>query len=165
MAAGATYEPITTQTLGSAATITFNSIASTWTDLKIVAVMQEDLYNQEFCIKFNNDTTSTYSWTQLKGDGSTASSSRNTNDSNGIRAINTSNAQWGLAEVNIFSYAGSTYKTVLTKGSSDQNGSGQTRVTVGLWRSTAAITSIQLDSIGLAFKAGSTFTLYGIKAA
>ena len=37
MAAGATYEPIATQTLASAAaSITFSSIAATYTDLRLV---------------------------------------------------------------------------------------------------------------------------------
>ena len=36
MAAGSTYTPIATTTLGSAGTITFSSIPSTYTDLVIV---------------------------------------------------------------------------------------------------------------------------------
>ena len=55
-----------------------------------------------------------------------------------------------------------TYKTILGRWGSSAN--NQTRISVGLWRSTAAITSFTITpSLGIA--AGSSFTLYGIKAA
>ena len=43
--------------------------------------------------------------------------------------------------------------------------SGQVETHAGLWRNTAAITSVSMVSLGQAFVTGSTFTLYGIKAA
>ena len=70
-----------------------------------------------------------------------------------------------LATLDIFSYAGSTYKTALSQLSNDNNGSGATASTVGLWRSTSAITSINLFMSGTTFQAGTTATLYGIKSA
>ena len=36
---------------------------------------------------------------------------------------------------------------------------------VGLWRNTNAITSVSFKANGTTWKSGSTFTLYGIKAA
>jgi hypothetical protein len=45
-----------------------------------------------------------------------------------------------------------------------QAGSG-TQELVGLWRNTAAINAIKFYSAGSNFSIGSTFTLYGIKAA
>ena len=62
-------------------------------------------------------------------------------------------------------YAGSTYKTMLTMDSNDLNGSGSVETTVGLWRSTAAINTITLSANADTFAAGTTATLYGIKAA
>jgi len=60
-------------------------------------------------------------------------------------------------------YANSTTnKTVLSRGNNTGN---HTIAYVGLWRSTAAITSMLLGTTGSTWMAGSTFTLYGIKAA
>ncbi len=57
----------------------------------------------------------------------------------------------------------STYKTCLIRGNDANN---YVLATVGLSRSTSAITSISLaTSSGAQFVTGSTFTLYGIKAA
>jgi hypothetical protein len=67
--------------------------------------------------------------------------------------------------MDIFSYAGSTYKTVLTNESTDMNGSGAATVAVQMWRSTSAITSISLNLSTSTIAAGSTATLYGIKNA
>ena len=69
--------------------------------------------------------------------------------------------------VNIQNYANSTtYKTTLSRVNNAANGTG---AIVGLWRNTAAITSFTLNMMkaGVAydFTTGSTFTLYGIKAA
>ena len=58
MAAGATYEPIATTTLGSAAAdITFSSIASTWTDLRISftsSLLVDDHISGNFPFIFTN---------------------------------------------------------------------------------------------------------------
>jgi len=48
----------------------------------------------------------------------------------------------------------------------DQNGSGVVANIVGLWRNTAAITSINLSTLSAYnFNIGTTATLYGIKNA
>jgi hypothetical protein len=69
-----------------------------------------------------------------------------------------------LIEADIFSYAGSTNKTVLNKVATDKNGSGGVEYNVGLWRSTSAITSISLtlEASAQDFPVGTTATLYGI---
>lgn len=161
----ATYEPIATTTLGSAASsITFSSIASTWTDLRLVIVQTTDGAN--LGIRFNSDSGSNYSWTRLQGDGASATSARTSNATFGqLNGSGTSGTYSGLAEVDIFSYAGSTYKSVLSKFSNDQNGSGNTAQTVNLWRSTSAITTVYVFAAGGSLQTGTTATLYGIKAA
>jgi len=56
-----------------------------------------------------------------------------------------------------------TYKTSLTRGNI---ATVATLATVGMWRSTSAITSIKIERDGSnLLAAGSTFTLYGIAAA
>jgi hypothetical protein len=158
-----TYEPIATTTLGSAAsTISFTSISSGYTDLRLVLVTR-DASGSIIRLRFNSDTGTNYSRTNLSGNGSTASSSRSTSANNisigfGITTANV----WGFYEMDIFSYAGSTNKTCLVTASEDENGSGTVSKRVGLWRNTAAITDIELSATSGTFASGSTATLYGI---
>lgn len=169
MAAGPTYEPIATTTLGSAASsITFSSIPSTYTDLRVVLTWKVNSANITR-IRFNSISTTTYSATYLYGNGTTAGSDKQTNltyiDA-GWNAVG--DTQPALTTFDIFSYTGSTNKTVLATQSGDMNGSGSVDRIVGLWRSTSAITDIQLAPVGtpsVTFSAGTTATLYGIKAA
>ena len=164
MAAGATYEPIATQTVAVAATaITFSSIAASWTDLRLVLVPTTTVSGT---VKFtiNGDTASNYSNTFMDGNGSTTRSLANTGSTGvTIDAYNLSTTIPYLFTIDLFSYAGSTYKTFLYTSQEDQNGSGEVARGVGLWRSTAAITSLTLTiSAANTFAIGTTATLYGI---
>ena len=174
MPAGATYEPIQTTTLGSnTATVTLSSIPSTYTDLVLICVTAVNQASSGWNIDLyvNGDPGANYSTTRLIGDGSAASSSRTTGDNYarvGLQVGGTSGlANYrGMTKVMFFNYAGATNKTFLSENAEDSNGSGEVRRTVNLWRSTSAITSISVtDSGGTLFLSGSTFTLYGIKAA
>jgi hypothetical protein len=157
-----TYEKIATTTLGSAAsTITFSSISSAYTDLRLVLTGSFTTADRT-TITFNSDTATNYSFTRLWGDGSGANSGRQTSYGN-IYVGATSRTVMTLATVDIFSYAGSTFKTALITQASDNNGSGDVWNAVGLWRSTSAISSIQLGSLGSnTYATGTTATLYGI---
>jgi hypothetical protein len=77
MAAGATYFPIATTTLGSSsASVTLSSIPSTYTDLLLVCNLTANTAPLNMGIRFNSDTSSLYSGTALGGNGSTAASTR-----------------------------------------------------------------------------------------
>ena len=165
MAAEPTYDSIATTTLGSAAAdITFSSISG-YTDLVLVVNgTPETAGSYNLDMRFNGDTGSNYSRTVLSGDGSAASSSRNstqtkiviTNEGN---LTTTSNNQI----INILNYSNSTtYKTVLARGNRANTG---VDATVGLWRSTSAITSIVIFLTGSNLATGTTATLYGITKA
>jgi len=157
-----TYEPIATTTLGSgSATVNFNSIPSTYTDLKLIYTGSAG--NINFIIQLNSDSGSNYSYTLIQGDGTSATSSSSTSQTSG-RGGYISTTQISFIEIDFFSYAGSTNKTFLASSSADMNGSGVIRRLVNLWRSTSAITSINLSNT-VSFNTGSTFTLYGIKNA
>jgi hypothetical protein len=69
---------------------------------------------------------------------------------------------WGLYTIDLFSYSGSTNKALLSTYSEDANGSGASGCAVGLWRSTAAITSIKLFTVSNNFATGTIATLWGI---
>jgi hypothetical protein len=55
-----------------------------------------------------------------------------------------------------------TFKTLLVRF---DNSSTETSLRVGLYRSTSAISTILVETDSSTFTSGSTFTLYGIKAA
>jgi hypothetical protein len=164
-----TYEPIATTTLGSdQATVTFSSIPSTYTDLVVSANFGgiSASFDNIWAINFNGSTANNYSQTILYGDGTTAGSARRTtaNADGKIllwRADSNSLTSNGL--INIMNYANTTtYKTVLARSSGVWASAN-----AGLWQSTSAITSLTLrwlDS-NQKYRTGSTFTLYGIKAA
>ena len=158
-----TYEKIATTTLSSGTTnIEFGSITSSYTDLKLIFVAKAASAGSNAWITFNNDTSSLYSATDLRGDGTTAASSAVTNQANiTITRGGIDTTLPVFVEIDIFSYAGNTNKTFLISMSNDQNGSGITSRKVGLYRSTTAISTIDL-TMGVNFSAGSTATLYGI---
>lgn len=171
MAAGATYEPIATTTLGTAAAdITFSSIPATYTDLKLILASGSSGGSGSpvyIGIQFNGDTATNYGMVRLYSDGTSAGS---------VLAANLARAQIGIGKdqgtintllvSNIFSYAGSTFKTAFTESSANTNGGGNAERFANTWRSTAAITSIKVFYVaGTNLIAGSTATLYGIKAA
>ena len=163
-----TYDSIATTTLGSAAsTITFSSIPGTFTDLRLVLNGRTlNTTGTYVSFRINGDTGTNYSYTKVYGNGDSATSSRGTSTATlWINDADASGANPYLIEVDIFSYAGSTNKTLLTTASMDRNGGGIVDKTVGLWRNTAAITSVTfVNSAGNAFQSGTTATLYGIKS-
>ena len=159
----ATYEPIATTTLGSAAaSIVFSSISSAYTDLRIVLTCTTSTAGGQPAIRFNGDTGTNYSNTRIEGNGSSATSNRNTNSTYVFVGSGESTTIPSLIAFDIFSYAGSTNKSLLISYNSDRNGSGEVNRYVGLWRNTAAITSITLLPNIYNFNTGTTATLYGI---
>lgn len=163
-----TYEPIATSTLGSAtATITFSSIAATYTDLRLILTGSVTTGTIIPDLIFNGVTTTTYSYTSLSGQGTAASTGTISNQANIDLGYQTGFVAGTISSISIdiFSYAGSTNKTCLVATSMDKNGSGAVERIVGLSRNTAAITSVTLTAPSGTFIEGTTATLYGIKAA
>jgi hypothetical protein len=159
MAAGNTYEAIFTTTLGSAAaSVTFSSIPSTYTDLVII-VAGTDSALAAIGLQFNSDTGTNYSRITLSGDGSAASSdTQSSHTSSNIGLVGTVQSNTIFSVMN---YANTTtYKTTLAKANEPNN---LVRAAVGLWRNTSAITSIKL--LANSFQTGTTFSLYGIASA
>lgn len=161
-----TYTPIYSTTLGTAqSSVTLNSFSG-YTDLILVMSILGSAGGYYPRIRINGDTGNSYSYTWMSGNGSAADSNRASNTSSSTYI--TSNAQFSatipmVVETQINSYANSTtYKTLLTRTS--QAGTA-TEAAVSLWRSTSAITSLEVLTNGSTFAIGSTFTLYGIKAA
>jgi hypothetical protein len=166
MAAGSTYTPIATYTLPSAqASYTFSSISGAYTDLVLVInVISTSSSANYLYLQYNGDTGSNYSTTILSGTGTSAVSDRFANRTNfNIDYYATPNTEIGNRIVQIQNYSNTTtYKTGLVRAN---RAGGGTDAIIGLWRSTAAITSILITHDTAQFATGSTFTLYGILAA
>ena len=165
-------QPIYTQTgNGSAGTITFNNIPQTFTDLKVVIssrdIQSASAYTMMY-FRFNGDSSSTnYSSTVVFGyNGTLVASSRDSSTSfigNYWQPASSSTANThSNAEMYMPNYTGSNFKSLLIDGVAENNSSSSNALglTAGLWRNTAAITSISI--IGGSFSTTSTFTLYGI---
>ena len=163
-----TYEKIATTTLGSAASsITFSSIASTYTDLVVVVQGTYSTSDDLISLRYNNDTGSNYSSTSMYGNGTSAASYR-TSSATSIQ-VGWYPHPGGAAVVSqmvlqILNYSNATtYKTNLSRG--DTSNVQGTAARVGLWRSTAAINRIDLIMLAGNLQTGTTATVYGIKAA
>ena len=150
-------------TLASPAnSVTFSGIAGTYRDLRLVFSGGIGSDNATFTI--NNDTSSTYLWTTIEGNGSTTTSVWNGNSygtfsNNYILWYSSSGI---IVNMDILDYSATDkHKTILTKG---HNPARATNAIVQRWPSTAAITSIRLNANTANFTAGSTFALYGVSA-
>jgi hypothetical protein len=170
-----TYTLISSNVLSSsAASVTFSSIPSTYTDLVLrgsTRTGDTGTYLNYVSFTFNGNTSSLYTATRLIGNSSTATSDRDTSttsfDMNGLSptALTTSNT-FSSFELYIPSYTASQNKPLGAFGVAENNSStaDQSRIQAdaGLFRSTTAISSITLTS-GVNFVSGSSFYLYGIK--
>jgi hypothetical protein len=161
MAAGSTYTPIATTTIASAvASYTFSSITGSYTDLVLIT-NPITTANTDIKVRFNSDSGSNYSWTRLYGDGSSAASQRVSETYGEITNSRTTLISNSITHFQNYSNA-TTYKTYLSRGNAPDV---LVAATVGLWRNTAAITSITLLPASGNLDVGTTFTLYGIASA
>ena len=169
--AAASYESIATFT-PSGADVTFSSIPSTYKHLQIRALARTtrgDASVDTVYFRFNGDTGNNYNVHTLSGNGGGTPSSA---------YYSAPTVLWGafstptsLSAANMFSVSiidildytnTSKYTTTRMLGGTDVNGSGSADFFSGLWRNTAAITSIRFFAEGN-FASGSHFALYGIK--
>ena len=164
-----TYEPIATQTLGTAvASIEFTSIAADWTDLMLVVSLKQNTTTTVTgaTTNVNSDYAANYSNTNLYGNGSGAFSNRRTSVGAWYWLTDVPTTSYTNFTYQFMNYSNTTtYKTMLSR---IDNAESSTIAQVGLWRSTAAITSVRMqggDGGADLLSVGSTFTLYGIAAA
>jgi hypothetical protein len=165
-----TYEPISSTTISgtSTSTITFSSIPQTYTDLELVIQVRENSTSDgNTFINFNSDTGTNYSLTQLYGSGSSGSSNRVSSQTKtgfyGNASQTDASTTYGLSKAYILNYSNSTtYKSIYSQGNFTNI---EVVARMHLWRSTAAITRIDLTLATGNYANGSVVTLYGIKAA
>jgi hypothetical protein len=166
-----TYKLISSNVLStSAASITFSSIPSTYTDLVIKTSTRSSAAGGVF-MQLNGDTSSLYSTTRLRGSGSggTVNSGRTTSAANlyfGLDVYSTSTANtFTSQEIYIPNYTIAKNKAISNFLVQENNLAGtDTNIDIqaGLYGSTTAITSVTILKTSDNFVSGSSFYLYGI---
>lgn len=166
-----TYEPIQTYTAGAnVTTITFSAISQAYTDLKIVmsARRATGFANVLPVFTFNGNTSSIYSGNTLYSSSTATNPYQSTVTTrfylwpNGTDQNNTI-----TYEIDVMNYTSSTKaKSILQNTSAKLVTGGGKGISVGLFNSTTAITSVTFsDVFGDGFGSNTTITIYGIKAA
>jgi hypothetical protein len=159
-----TYSPITTQTLGStAAYIDFTSIPSTYTDLVVQCSLIGSSGAGYIYMRVNSDSGANYSRQELQGDGASITAQYVSGE--GLAYIHSKVLGTGYVPVRVemLEYKNtSVYKSWVCRGA---DAASSTSIVAGLWKSTSAITDIRIAVTTATFAVGSTFTLYGIRAA
>lgn len=178
--ASASYESISTVTAaGGETSLTFSSIPSTYTHLQIRGIGRNNTANTTsgtLRIRLNASSALDYTYHYLIGNGATATAQGAA--TGGVSGITLGAAVagggqtascFGTVIVDLLDYTSTTkYKTARaftglnTNSGDDQN---DVRVVSSLWIQTTAISSIVLLSASGQWGAGSTYALYGIKAA
>jgi hypothetical protein len=165
-----TYTLIASNTLSSsAASVTFSSIPATYTDLVLRMSTRGDSASASATLRItlNNDSSTLYSFTRLRGDGSSATSGRGSTaafigaiqDNAGTSTSNT----FTSTEIYIPSYTASQNKPLSIDNAHEDNVTLAYREAVaGLYRSTTAISRIDIILPTTNFVSGSSFFLYGI---
>jgi hypothetical protein len=165
----ATYTPIASITLGAtAASVTFNSIPQTYTDLIIVSTATQNTSYNQLNANFNSDTSTLYSSTWLTASNNASQSGRASNIGaaylSAYAGAGTTAGNF-MCTSHIMNYSNATTnKTMISRAGNPGTGT-DVELVVSLWRSTAAITSITLSLGANSFISGSTFNLYGILGA
>jgi hypothetical protein len=169
----ATYVNIASQTLSTAAaSVTFSSIPSTYTDLVLKASVRDDTSGTSEALarfwKLSGDTGTTMSQTDLLGSGSAVSSTRRTSQDDSLFVIDRSGATsntFSNTEIYIPSYTVSQNKPISIFSVDESNTTAAyMRVQALLWRNTGALSSFVIQAYsGTNFVSGSSFYLYGIK--
>jgi len=164
------YDSIATTTVGSggSSSITFSSIPSTYTHLQIRMFATINAAAGPI-LRFNSDTGSNYNGHLLYGEGGSSFGAYSYGSGTSInlswfgQGYNSATSFAGHV-IDIFDYADTNkYKTVRSLQGIDRNGTGMLEFVSGLWRNTAAITSITIPAESSTFVQYSSFALYGIK--
>ena len=169
-----TFIKIASVTVGSggSATMSFTSIPSTYTDLKIVISARSSYSSGEgVLMRFNSSSGANYTYRQLYGFGSSVGSYAPTSSETygflgSIGGTNYTASTFNSIDLYVPNYASSNNKSFSVDTVAENNSAtvNQNDLIAGLWSQTAAITSITLTSYNAAnFVQHSTATLYGIK--
>jgi hypothetical protein len=163
---------ISTQTLtGSVGSITFSSIPSTYTDLKVLLCLRTDVAdtNSTLQSRFNGDGGANYTSLILYGNGSGTGAIPQglgatwMNFSSCIPAANATANIFSNMSVDVLNYSGDQLKRTSGEVTRENNASsGYAAFVAHRWNSTAAINQIYFAPTAGNFVTNSTISLYGI---
>ena len=167
------FESIATVTANTTGTVTFSNIPTTYQHLQLRTIgrgTQSGNYTN-MNLRVGNgsvDTGSNYTYHRLFGNGSSVTADGAANQTAGLFGITGSSAGANTFMVNlidIVDYANTNkFKTIRNLKGYDNNGSGEIFLESYLWRSTSAITTIELTlGGGQTLNTNSHFALYGIR--
>ena len=151
---------IATITLQQASsTVTFSGIPNTYRDLVLVANMKL-LSSAEPRLRFNSDSTSSYSMVQMAGNGSGTLSNTGTQSFGWITPNSgTSTTNFDAYTAQLLDYSVTDkHKTWISRYSPD---AVYVNALANRWAKTEAINQIQFFTNASSFAVGSTFSLYG----
>jgi hypothetical protein len=154
------YDALWSTTLASAtSTITISNIPQTYRHLQLRCIQN----NGGDRLQFNSDTATNYTRHYLLGNGTTASSGASINQTYSAVGDYTSTAStFAGTIIDILDYKDTNkFKTIRSLTGFDTNSQGEIFLFSGLWRSTAAISTITITG-GTAAQY-SSFALYGVK--
>jgi hypothetical protein len=149
--------------LGGLASVTFAGVPTGYRHLQIRGMA--------FCsatswvrMQFNGDASANYPIHELRGNGSSASSSGSSGSDHIWLGLTTSASYPVSFVTDILDYAKTNKnKTVRSLYGQDQNGAGQVGLTSGVWLNTSAVNTITLFISGGNLNQYSSFALYGVK--
>jgi hypothetical protein len=165
-------EPIATNLLASTtASVTFSNIPQNYKHLQLRILGRTDraVSLAGLAMRFNGDTSTSYSDHNVNGDGATAASNGDVSATYLFLArypgASATASIFGTGVIDILDYTNvNKYKTSRSLAGVDLNGSGQVYLQSGLWMNTAPITSILIYAdVSGSLVANSRFSLYGIK--
>jgi len=167
------YSTVTNTTT---ANVIFNNVPQAYQDLMLVASVANASYTNGYGIyvNLNNDGSNIYSITNLSAAGlsganlTTATSTRLLAQGGSQMGMTVSNGPAALFSsliVHVLNYTNSSFnKTMISRCAADNNnGPSYNDMSVGLYRSTSPVTSIQFNIPGLYLRVGTTATLYGVR--
>lgn len=162
-----TYTLISSQTLGSnTSSVTFSSIPQTYTDL-ILKMSLNGNTDANCKLQINGNSSAVYSFTGLRGDGSSVISSRNS-----AQTIFLLTQSLRMATANVFAsheyyfpnYTNSTIKPISIDYTTEAaSTTSYIWARAHLFNNTSAITSLTFSNDTDVLVTGSSFYLYGIK--
>lgn len=166
---------ISTNTLGgTAASVTFSSIPGTYKALMLHVVSRTNTAGttaEELLLRFNADTGSNYDLQRISGGAATSTSEERFAQSSIFVGWSTSGgataSKFSAAEILVPSYASTSFhkpvRSTVAAIWGTSTATMRASTNAGVWRSTAAITSITLLPSSGSFAANSVFSLYGMQ--
>ena len=164
-----TYTLISSNVLsGSAASVTFSAIPSTYTDLVLKCSVRRSAAGRTDLLMAVNASTTDGSNTWLQGSGSAAtsgvSSGQYVRSNNIVPSTSETANTFGSIEFYIPNYLISANKPIGSFGAGENNATAAyISATASLYAQTTAITSLVMTLAAGSFDTGSSFYLYGLK--